>query len=300
MVYKRNISRRAFIGSTAAAITLTASSAVSRSTNKREESTNITTVPFGEYCISRLLVGGNPISGFSHVSKELDQEMIHYFTTSNVKKLLSRCERAGINTWQSRGDKHIRRLLLEYRDQGGTIQWIAQTASEFASFKRNIQDIVSMKPIGIYHHGSRTDKYWQNGAIEKIKDDIKIMKDTGIRTGIASHIPEALEYFEDHDWDVDFYMTCFYNVNKRINGEEAYLADDRERMCKFIQQTPKQCFAFKILAAGRNATTPDAVRKAFEFSFANIKPGDVVNVGMFPKYSDQVSENFGIVKNILN
>lgn len=29
--------------------------------------------------ITRLLIGGNPFSGFSHVSEEMDSEMISYY-----------------------------------------------------------------------------------------------------------------------------------------------------------------------------------------------------------------------------
>src|ERR1035441_2931230 len=86
-------------------------------------SDDLPTVRFGVHEISRLIVGGNPVSVNSHVSPQLDAEMRDYFTTANVKKLLADCERAGINTWQSRGDRHIMRLLDEYREEGGRIQW---------------------------------------------------------------------------------------------------------------------------------------------------------------------------------
>jgi len=257
------------------------------------------TVPFGNYKISRVLVGGNPVSGNSHVSNELSKEMADYFSAANIKAMLRKCEEQGINTWQSRGDAHIRRLLREYRNEDGGIQWIAQTASEFASFQQNAKDIASMQPIGIYHHGSRTDKYWFANKIDEVKEDVKYLRDLGVMVGIGSHIPQVLEYIEEHDWDVDFYMACFYNVNKKVNGEEAFLPDDPPAMCKLIQQTSKQCIAFKILAAGRNAKTPEELRRAFEFAFANIKPIDVVDVGMFPKYKDQVSENADLVEKLL-
>ena len=36
---------------------------------------------------------------------------------------------------------------------------------------------------------------------------------------------------------------------------EPYFEKDPERMCKMIRQVKKPCFAFKILAAGRNIKT---------------------------------------------
>src|SRR5665647_457568 len=99
-------------------------------------------VKLGNYEISRLIIGGNPISGNSHVSSDVDKAMEDYFTAENVKKALFRCEECGINAMQVRGDKHIFRILREYYNEGGTLQWIAQTASEYLSFEGNINQIV--------------------------------------------------------------------------------------------------------------------------------------------------------------
>ncbi|MDZ7372722.1 MAG: hypothetical protein ONB23_02015 [candidate division KSB1 bacterium] len=290
------LTRREFVATTLGAGLAAFSQPGSNRPPQRE---SLPTVPFGPYRISRLVVGGNPISGHSHWSPERDEEMMDYFSAANVKALLRRCEELGINTWQSRGDAHIRRLLREYRNEGGTIQWIAQTASEYADLRRNIRDIARMRPIAIYHHGSRTDRLWQEGQIESLRDLLKEIRDTGALVGVGSHIPEALEYVEERGWDVDFYMACFYNVNRRVEGKEAYLPEDRERMVRFIRSTPKPCLAFKVLAAGRNASTPRDVREAFAYAFANLKPNDAIVVGMFPKYKDEAAENAAIVRELL-
>jgi hypothetical protein len=86
-----------------------------------QPATTLPQVPFGKVLISRLLLGGNPVSGFSHQSRALDEEMMDYFSAANVKKLLAQCERAGITAWQSRADQHILRLLREYRNDGGRL-----------------------------------------------------------------------------------------------------------------------------------------------------------------------------------
>ena len=67
-------------------------------------------------------------------------------------------------------------------------------------------------------------------------------------------------------------------------------------MCKFIRQTEKFCFGYKILAASRNATTPENARNAFEYALKNIKRGDAVIVGMFLPY--HVRDNSRYVKEI--
>jgi len=114
------------------------------------------TLPEVDFCghrVSRLICGGNPFSGYSHVSAELDREMIEYYDMPKLQAALQECSRQGITAFQSRGDRHQMRMFLEYRQNGGTLQWIAQTASEFASMEANIAEIVRYKPIAVYHHG---------------------------------------------------------------------------------------------------------------------------------------------------
>lgn len=103
-------------------------------------------VPFGRGMVSRLIAEGNPVSGFSRQSRALHEEMRDDFDAANVKKLLAACEQAGINTRQCRADRHILRLLREYRNEGGRIQWIAQTASEMADFARSVREAAAVRP----------------------------------------------------------------------------------------------------------------------------------------------------------
>jgi len=258
-------------------------------------------VDFGPHRVSRLIVGGNPVSGFSHVSGELSREMVDYFTAANVLKLLRDCESAGINTWQSRGDKHIRRLLHEYRLAGGRLQWIAQTASEYADIPKHIRQLAADGAIGIYHHGAQTDRFWRAGKIEQAHEMLKVMRQTGVRVGLGTHIPEVIDYVESKGWDVDFYMTCLYNLSRpkeeiaRLAGHpakgELFWEPDRRRMLERVRRTRKQCLIFKVYGAGRKCSSPARMLQALRQVAAYAKPGDCVVVGMFPKYKEQVREN---------
>ena len=88
------------------------------------------TVQWGETEITRLIIGGNQIRGYSHVSPELDAEMRDYHTVDNTVSSWLRAEACGLNTMQSRGDAVIYERLRAYRERGGTMQWICQTAGE--------------------------------------------------------------------------------------------------------------------------------------------------------------------------
>lgn len=265
-------------------------------------------VPFGKHRISRLIVGGNPVSGNSHVSGALSREMMDYFTAQNTKKLLRDCERAGINVWQSRGDKHIMRILHEYRQEGGRIQWIGQTASEMADVARNIREMAP-GAIGIYHHGSQTDKAWAAGKIEQVREMLKVMRDSGVRVGLGTHIPEVVDYVESKDWDFDFYMTCVYNLSRteqessRLAGRpiqgEYFHHPDREKMLERVRRTSKQCLIFKIYGATRNCDSEEQMRGVMRQAFQSAKPSDCVVVGMFPKRSEQVTQNCRLLREAL-
>lgn len=265
--------------------------------------TELPTIPFGKYQISRIMIGHNPLCGNSHFSDEMSRDMREYFTEEQVVSVFHRCQAAGMNTIQARGDYHRVLYWLElFRREGGQMHWIAQTASEMSDIFQNIRIIAAAGAIGTYHHGTQTDKFWHAGQIDKTLDYLKCIRDHGMQVGLGTHIPEVIEYAEEHNWDVDFYMACLYNISRApresnlVAGSfatqtEEFLESDPLKMCQVIRQTPKTCLAFKILGAGRNCGSQEAVQQAFNFAFANIKPTDAVVVGMFPKYLDQIALN---------
>jgi hypothetical protein len=266
-------------------------------------------VEFFGHRVSRLICGGNPLSGYSHFSAELDWEMIQYYDMPAIQGLLDECWRQGVNTFQSRGDRHQMRAFLEHRQRGGQVQWIAQTASEFADIHANIWEIARYQPIAIYHHGTHTDNSWHAGKIDAVRDIVKTIHDHGLPAGIGTHIPEVIEYAEEHGWETDFYMGCFYNLARQYKSapatdQDAYARDhfpagDPARMSAVLRQVAKPCIGFKILAASRNCATTADTRRAFETAFVSLKPTDMVDVGMFQKHKNQVAENAELVRNIL-
>ncbi|MCP5110123.1 MAG: hypothetical protein GY953_04740 [bacterium] len=272
-------------------------------------SSTIPQVAFGNHQVSRLMVGGNPVSGNSHFSGERSRAMLDYFTAANVVKLLADCDAAGINTWQSRGDRHIRRLLHEYRLARGRMHWIAQTASEFASIPRNIRDIAAAGAIGVYHHGSKTDSLWRAGRIDEVREMLKVMRDTGLRTGLGTHIPEVIDHVESSAWDVDFYMTCCYNLSRtkqeasRLAGKpvtgEFFWEEDPKAMLQRVRRTSRQCLIFKVYAAGRRCGSPAQMLSALSQALSSAKPTDCLILGMFPKQTNQAAENSRLFRQAL-
>lgn len=253
--------------------------------------------------ITRLISGGNPLCGNSHFTPEMSKDMRDYFTPEQVVSYFHDLEKSGINTLQARGDFH---RILYWRElfmrEGGQLKFITQTASEMHDVFSNIRVIAATGAEAIYLHGTKVNNWWLDGEIDKAEDYLKCMRDCGVQVGIGSHIPEVFDYVEEKGWDVDFYMTCFYNLQKQKRESalvdpfnkgalEEFREDDPPKMIQVIQQTDRMCLAFKILAASRRCHTQEDVRAAFEYAFANIKEKDAVVVGMFPKYEDQIRLN---------
>ncbi len=269
---------------------------------------NLPAVKVGDLSFTRLILGNNPISGYNHDEPELSREMQDYFTMDSVKKLLKQCEDAGINAFQGRADRWILHIVKEHWAEGGTLQFICQTASEMRDVRANIRLAASAGACAIYHHGTETDNFWREGRIDELREVMKTARDCGVAVGVGSHTPEVIEYIEEKGWDVDFYMTGFYNVYKYVKGRkesfiitgkhinDCFEEEDRNRMCETIRSVGKPCLAFKILSAGKHCSTPETREAAFRFAFENIKPTDAVVVGMYPRHSDQVTENVSMVK----
>jgi hypothetical protein len=235
--------------------------------------------------------------------------MVEYYTMPRLQEILAECLRCGINTFQSRADRHQMRMFLEHRLAGGQIQWIAQTASEFADHKAHIREICQYEPMAVYHHGTHTDNRWHLGKIDEVADLVKFIKDQGLPAGIGSHIPEVIEYAEEHGWETDFYMACFYNlargyksapaVDRKAAAGEMYVEGDPARMTATIRQCQKPCLGFKIFAANRKCADQEGVKAAIQYAFDHIKPIDGVVTGMFPKYTNQVEQNAQYVREAL-
>jgi hypothetical protein len=257
-------------------------------------------VKFGKFVISRLVIGSNPFMASGHGSENWAATMREWYTQARVVEVLKRCEKFGLTTTnymlRNRSDADWQRYVAE----GGRLNMIVQAAG--SSIEEDPADMVkAFKPMAAYVVGERTDTAFREGKMGIIRDYCKKIRDLGVSmVGVGSHMPQVLAMVEDQGWDVDFYSGCVYNrrrtpeeLRKLLGGElpeglpEVYLQDDPERMYKFFRQTKKPCEAFKILAAGRVRN----VEAAFKQAFQSIKPNDVVCVGMFPRYKDEVKED---------
>lgn len=237
-------------------------------------------VRIGGVRVSRLAIGGNPFSGFSHQGSQRDQEMRRYYSTARIKAALRKAEDAGIDTFFGRADNHVIRMLEEYWAEGGTIQWFAQTASEQDDFMRCIATAADRGAKGIYLHGGQTDYYHARGETEQLSKALDKMRSLGVAAGFAAHNPEPHEWIRDHIAP-DFQLTCYYDPSPRaasphhvVTEHERFDPAHRDRMAQTIATLKAPAVHYKVLAAGR---TP--AEEAFRYVARVLRPQDIVLVG---------------------
>lgn len=234
--------------------------------------------------VSRLILGSNPFSGFSHQSPEVDMAMRRFFTTNAIKATLREAEELGINTFIARTDFHIMRMLLEYRDEGGQIQWFAQTCPEVGSHTACIERAAAYGAKAVHLHGGVMDYQFAQGKLDDVQPALDLIRSKGMLAGIAAHNHRVIEWAE-RNLDLDYYMCCYYNPDPRdkraehkAGAEEQYLEEDRKAMTDLIQTLSKPVIHYKILAAGRNDPA-----EAFAFAASKMRANDAVCVGVYPK-----------------
>jgi hypothetical protein len=251
-------------------------------------------INLGPHRISRLICGSNPILGYSYLGSHTDQQMKEYFTTERTVEFLLKCEQAGITVHQASSRYEYIDLL---RERGSSLQIICLDSGQ----EKIKETIKIVQPIAIVHHGGVTDRLFAQGNSLVVHDYVKEAKDRGLLAGVSAHNPDVIKQIADEGWEVDFFMTCFYFLTRKLVKDEPmsvvpvgsynFFKNDPLVMTQVIRQVKQPCLAFKILGAGRQCSSQETVRAAFKFAFENIKPSDGVIVGMFPWSFDEIGAN---------
>jgi hypothetical protein len=269
----------------------------------------IPTVKLGPHSLTRLIIGGNPVYGYSHFNKMLSQHQIAWHTPERVVQLLQQAEKVGINTWQNSYAERTLDDLERFRAAGGKLHWLCLGKPDWDERPDRIDDAAKHKPIGIAPHGALAEKLHRQNKLTVLTDLLKRIRDQGVQVGLSAHNPALIDVAEQKGWDVDYYMCCLYYLTRpraeyqKILGDdlplgEIYLPTDPPRMFQMIRSTKKPCLVYKVLAAGRRIGSPKEVRQCFETALANVKPTDALIVGMYQEFNDQVAENAAIVREI--
>ena len=259
-------------------------------------------VSLGELKVSRLILGGNPISGFSHQSSQTDREMVRYFTSVHIKDLFAQAEKLGIQTVIARADRHIMRVLAEYWDEGGTIRWIAQTCPELGPALTGAKTAADGGASAVYIHGGQMDYLYAQNKLDEACTALDWIKSQGLPAGVAAHNHQVHLWANDAIDNLDFHMCSYFNPSNRdqnaahqVGTVEVFDLADREQMVNTIAELRRPVIHYKIFAAGR---IPPA--EAFTFAVRHLRPTDAICVGIYPREKpDMLKEDLELLQKSL-
>ena len=267
---------------------------------QRESTEGLPMGRIGKVKISRLICGGNLISGFAH-SRDLEYVsslLQHYFTDEKVIETLAICEETGINTAILRLDDHCIRILDKYwKERGGQIQWIAQIKpgkEDLQNFKDDIKRAVDNGAVGAYIQGGVGDSLVEKGRVDMLAESLRCIKENGVLAGVGGHRLEVPVACEKAGLEPDFYMKTLHSHNywsaQRQPEHDNIWCTNPQETIEFMKGVKRPWIAFKVLAAG-------AIQPQDGFKFAYQNGADFICAGMF---DFQVREDVIMARSILS
>jgi hypothetical protein len=249
---------------------------------------------------SRLMLGGNLISGYAH-ARDLGYVadlMRRYNTDAKIVETLELAETHGIdviNSWVRDGIKH----LEQHWKNGGKMKWIAQARVNANANLDQFKQAADLGARAIHVTGDVADALVRGGQMDTLARILDAVRARKCSAGIGAHGLGTIEACEKAKLEPDFYIktlhTHDYHTAPRP-GETDDLGRYDNSWCNNPEEVVDRMFgvtkpwiAFKVLAAG--AIPP---QKGFRYAFEN--GADFILVGMFDW---QVAENVQIAQQVL-
>ncbi|MHC4527273.1 MAG: hypothetical protein ACYS29_05275, partial [Planctomycetota bacterium] len=137
----------------------------------------------GSLKVSRLICGGNLISGYAH-SRDLiyvSSLLRHYFSDDKVMETFRICEENGINTAVLRLDDHCIGIINRYwKQMGGKFQWIAQVKPKQNDLTTDAKRAIDNGAKAVYIQGGVADTFVKNGRVELIGKVVEFIKEQAV------------------------------------------------------------------------------------------------------------------------
>ena len=260
----------------------------------------------GDLQISRMLLGGNLLTYYTHSRdlKYVSRLTEHYNTEAKILETLAVAEAHGINTLAMHNPPGPMGILKKHRRQGGKIQWIicptAPVEGDLRAYTEEVKELVDNGCEAIYLWGVHADPLAAAGRMDLIAKAVEIAKEHGVPSGVGAHDLNVVAQCEASKVPADFYIKTFhhhrYPSGPRPEQLRAPYAEHPGYWCKDPQATidlmktvQQPWIAFKIMAAG--AIPPrDALTYAFNSG------ADHCLAGMF---DFEIAEDAAIAREVL-
>jgi hypothetical protein len=304
---RRGFITRSMLASAGATLTAKAADAPPAAGERQVVFASKGTLPtgkIGKLTVSRLISGGNLISGWAH-SRDLHYVpslMRAYNTPQKVMDTLQLLEEHGVNTIIADPAKNVKEVFGRYwKERGGKMQWIAEGHPGADDWKSDIRASIDFGAAAVYVQGVIGDRWLKENRLDLLGKCVELVKSLGVPAGIGAHKLEVIMQSEKNNYGAEFYVKTLHhskywssrrpdqNLDVVDNNADNYWDMFPEKTIAFMQEVKKPWIAFKTLAAG-------AIRPESGFKYAFENGADFICVGMFDY---QVAANAGLVKNIL-
>jgi len=255
---------------------------------------------------SRLILGGNLLSGWAH-SRDLiyvSQLVKAYHQKEKIFATLLLAEKCGINTLLT--NPILCSLIDEYWKRGiGKIQFISDCAGlnygpkgepspmNFQEYLDKVKRAIDTGAVACYIQGETADYYMKNGKPEAIAKVLDLIRQNGLITGIGAHRIETVKACVDTGFTPDFWMKTLHHHNYwSANNPEWHdnmFCFSPDETIAYMKTLPQPFIAFKVMAAG-------AILPADGFRYAFENGADFVCAGM---YDFQMVEDVNIACAVL-
>jgi hypothetical protein len=244
----------------------------------------------GKATISRLMLGGNLITGCMHCRdlKYVTGLFRAYATNEKILETLKLAEEHGINTVFETGGALVQRYNRECHGHMQFIPHIEVSLGQSeASLDRHIKMQVDTGAVALYVWGVAADQLVKTGAIAQLAKAVEMAKKHGMPVGVGGHSLHVPMECEKHGVPCDFYVKTLHSDDYRsatpkelrkewFEGPGFYdnmWCINPQETIDFMKTVTKPWIAFKVLAAG--AFLP---RQGFSHAFKN--GADFIAVGM--------------------
>ncbi|HOW67032.1 MAG TPA: hypothetical protein P5186_02795 [Candidatus Paceibacterota bacterium] len=261
----------------------------------------------GKTTLSRLIAGGNLLSGWCHQRDLLFVAKLAaaYLTERKQFDTLQLFEEVGINSIVI--DLMQLDILNRYKkERGGKIRAVVSVREDWGDWdnpswkalQTQIRQTIDKGPDLLYLHGGYSDRLVQRakpGSMEIMAKALAYMREQGFSAGVGAHALEVLRACDKDAIKPDFFVKTFHHDGywsatprdrrkpfcvdgpRSLDHNEFHdniFCLDPEGTAEFMLEQTVPWIAFKVLAAG---AIPPA--SAFQYAFEN--GVDFVAVGMF-------------------
>ena len=233
----------------------------------------------------RMLIGSNWILGYSHTSTSADalirdrhstpeaiSEVLEAYLSYGIDALMAPIVGndlllEGVKMAEDRTGRKITLISTPIIDVSDTPEGRAKAAATIKAAKD------AGSTFCLIHHSSAEQLVSKlHHTLDRLPDYLSMIRENGMIPGLSAHMPELILFSDEQGYDVQTYVQIYNCMGFLMQVEIEYIH-------KVIWRAKKPVMTIKSMAAGR--CSPFV---GITFSYATIRPCDMVTVGAFTPY----------------